>query len=282
MIERETVDRVVIVRLAHGSVNAIDIELAAAIRDTFTALAEGPHVGVVLTGTGGAFSAGVDLRRLVSEGADYARSFVPVLVEAFEAVFNVEKPVVAAVNGHAIAGGCVLVCACDRRLMADGPGRIGVTELLAGVPFPRVALEILKFAVGASRATGLVLKGTTCEPAGCLGRGPHRRGRPGGRPPRPRGVGSDLARREDPHRDVPAEQAPAARGSQRQRLAHQGPRGARGHRAVGRLGDLRMDRRVHVRDQGAPITATASGSLAPLERQRLSGNLPLPPEQNGV
>ena len=171
MIERETVDRVVIVRLAHGSVNAIDIELAAAIRDTFTALAEGPHVGVVLTGTGGAFSAGVDLRRLVSEGADYARSFVAVLVEAFEAVFNVEKPVVAAVNGHAIAGGCVLVCACDRRLMADGPGRIGVTELLAGVPFPRVALEILKFAVGASRATGLVLKGTTCEPADALAAG---------------------------------------------------------------------------------------------------------------
>ena len=48
----------------------------------------------------------------------------------------------SAANGHAIAGGCVLACAADRRLMGRDAGRIGVTELLVGVPFPTVAFEM--------------------------------------------------------------------------------------------------------------------------------------------
>ncbi|MGH8999793.1 MAG: enoyl-CoA hydratase/isomerase family protein, partial [Acidimicrobiia bacterium] len=83
---------------------------------------------------------------------------------AFEAVFNFEKPVVAAINGHAIAGGCVLAAACDRRLMAAGDGRIGVTELYAGVPFPVGALEIFRYTVGAARARDLILTGRACTP----------------------------------------------------------------------------------------------------------------------
>ena len=62
----------------------------------------------------------------------------------FAAVFSYPKPIVAAINGHAIAGGCVLACAADRRLMAREAGRIGVTELLVGVPFPPIAMEIMR------------------------------------------------------------------------------------------------------------------------------------------
>ena len=71
------------------------------------------------------------------------RSFLPALSAAFLAVFCSGKPVVAAVNGHAIAGGAILACACDRRVMDDSGGQFGVTELRVGVPFPPVALEIL-------------------------------------------------------------------------------------------------------------------------------------------
>src|SRR6266705_2987708 len=62
-----------------------------------------------------------------------------------DVVFFYPKPVVAAINGHAIAGGCVLACAADQRLMARGSGRIGVTELLVGLPYPAIALEIMRF-----------------------------------------------------------------------------------------------------------------------------------------
>ena len=49
----------------------------------------------------------------------------------------------AAINGHAIAGGCILAAACDRRIMADGNGRIGIPELAVGVPFPALPLQIM-------------------------------------------------------------------------------------------------------------------------------------------
>jgi len=146
MIERAVVDSVAVVRMAHGKVNAFDVEFLDALRDTFLALDQEPYAGVVLTGTGSAFSAGVDLRRLVAEGADYVHRFLPLLDQAFEAVFDVRRPVVAAVNGHALAGGFVLLAACDDRLLADGRARIGLPEVRVGVPFPAVPLEIVRFA----------------------------------------------------------------------------------------------------------------------------------------
>ncbi len=136
MIEVEEHGTVHLVRLRHGKVNAMDLELLRAVRDTFAELAGAG--AVVLTGDGRAFSAGVDLRRLLHEGAGYTAEFLPALSAAVRAVFEHPRPVVAAVNGHAIAGGCVLVAACDRRLMSAGT--IGVSELAVGVPFPTAAL----------------------------------------------------------------------------------------------------------------------------------------------
>jgi enoyl-CoA hydratase len=166
MIEREDIDGVAVVRLARGPVNALDLDLVTAVTATFTELAGGPQRAVVLTGSGRAFSAGVDLWRIVEGGPAYVRRYVPALIEAFEAVFTIGKPVVAAVNGHAIAGGCILVSACDHRIMAAG--RIGVPELLVGVPFPPSALEILIHAVGPQRAHRAVLTGATYQPAEAL------------------------------------------------------------------------------------------------------------------
>lgn len=171
MIERDEADGVAVVRLARGPVNALDMELLAAIRTTFLELDGGGHVGVVLTGAGRAFSAGVDLWRVVDNGPSYVEEFVPLLAAAFEAVFNIGKPVVAALNGHAIAGGCIFAACCDRRIMADGGGRVGVSELLVGVPFPTAALEILRYAVGAQVCRELVVGGGTYEPAEAHSRG---------------------------------------------------------------------------------------------------------------
>lgn len=170
MIEVEDHGPVALVRLAHGKVNALDLELAAAIRDTFRQLPARGCGAVVLTGAGTTFCAGVDLRQVVEGGAAYLQAFLPVLGGAFDALFNVGLPVVAAVNGHALAGGFVLVSACDVRLVADGPARLGVPELLAGVPFPSLALEIVRYAVG-PRATHLVLTGAAHRPAPALAQG---------------------------------------------------------------------------------------------------------------
>jgi enoyl-CoA hydratase len=171
VIERDDVDDIAVVRLAHGKVNALDLELCEAIARTFAEIDAGPSRAIVLTGSGRTFSAGVDLWRLLDAGAAYSKAFLPALVEAFEAVFGAGKPVVAAVNGHAVAGGCILVSGCDRRLMAAGCGRIGVTELPVGVPFPVSALEILRFALGTQRTREAVLVGATYEPEAAVARG---------------------------------------------------------------------------------------------------------------
>src|SRR4029450_4192823 len=145
--------------------------LLGAITETFRELDRDGHTAVVFTGAGRAFCAGVDLWGIVEGGPSYVEQFLPALVGAFDAVFRCGKPVVAALNGHAIAGGCIFAAACDRRIMAAGRGRIGVSELLAGVPSPVAGLELLRHAVGEPGRQDLVLTGATHEPDEALRRG---------------------------------------------------------------------------------------------------------------
>ena len=144
MISVEDHHGIAVIRLAHGKVSALDVELCHAITTTVRGHADAG--AIVLTGTGPVFSAGVDLRRIRDGGASYVAEFLPMLDEAFLALFDTPRPVVAAVNGHALAGGCLLAAACDLRLMSGGA--IGVTEMLVGLPFPLAGLEIMRHAFG--------------------------------------------------------------------------------------------------------------------------------------
>jgi enoyl-CoA hydratase len=161
MIERQDLDTIAVLRLAHGKVSAMDAEFLQAIIAAFDAAADAD--AIVLTGTGSSFSAGVDLFRILDGKDAYVDRFLPLLSRAFLRVFTHPRPVVAAVNGHAIAGGCILACACDWRLMAAGSGRVGVPELRVGVPFPLAALEIVRFAAGGATLQTLVYGGATLD-----------------------------------------------------------------------------------------------------------------------
>lgn len=150
---------VLVVELDRGKVNALDLELLRAVIESVVAATPGQPI--VLTGANRAFSAGVDLRRLVDESADYVTEFLGALSDCFLAIFDHPGPVVAAVNGAAIAGGCVIAAACDRRIIARGP--IGLAELTVGVPFPTAGLEIVRGVLG-SQTTNLVLSARNLEP----------------------------------------------------------------------------------------------------------------------
>lgn len=171
MIEEEVRDGVRVIKLVHGKVNAMDTELVEAIAQKFSTFAEQDAGPLVLTGHRNVFSAGVDLFRVAREGRAYLRHFLPALSRAFRAVFEYPGPVIGAINGHAIAGGCVLACACDHRVMARSDGRIGVPELYVGVPFPTVALEILRYAVSPAHLEEVVYSGRTFAPEDALPRG---------------------------------------------------------------------------------------------------------------
>ncbi len=155
------------VTLTRGKVNAIDVEVLDELATTLGTLERDADVSaVVITGAGRAFSAGVDLRRVVDSGPSYVEHLVTGLRRTLEMLFCFPKPTVAAVNGAAVAGGCILACACDRRLMADD-ARIGASELAVGVPFPVAALEILRHACG-SRTEDLVLRAALLDAPAAL------------------------------------------------------------------------------------------------------------------
>lgn len=147
MIDLEHHGSVTVLRLDHGKVHALDVVLLGELIDALDAVEGSGARALVFTGTGRVFCAGVDLQQVLDGGADYLERFIPLLISAFDRLFSYPLPVVAAVNGAAVAGGCVLACACDRRILVEG-GRIGASELIVGVPFPVSALEILRWACG--------------------------------------------------------------------------------------------------------------------------------------
>ena len=169
MIELTEQGGVAVLRLGHGKVNAMSLEFCEALTARFAAVSSAR--AVVLTGTGHIFSAGVDLLRLTEGGASYIRKFLPALSTMLVTVFSHPGPVVAAINGHAIAGGCVLACAADRRMMARNGARIGITELLVGVPFPPAAMEIMRCATAPQFFAEAIFGGATYSPIDAVGRG---------------------------------------------------------------------------------------------------------------
>jgi enoyl-CoA hydratase len=168
MIHREDRGDVAILRMENGKVNAMDIELCAAFSAELDRLLKEDVRSVVLTSKGTTFSAGVNLVRLVQGGTNYIEEFLPALTEALFKVFTFPRPIIAAVNGHAIAGGFILACACDVRIMGEGAGRVGMPELLVGVPLPAIAMEVLRFAVPAPHLAQLAYFGRTVTPAEAL------------------------------------------------------------------------------------------------------------------
>jgi len=167
VVEVGRVGAVAVVTVTRGKVNAVDVELLDELQAVVDSLGNDDEVrAVVLTGAGRAFSAGVDLPRVLDGGAAYAEHLIAGLRRVFETLFAFPKPTVAAVNGAAVAGGCIVACACDRRLMAQG-ARIGASELVVGVPFPASAIEVVRHACG-PRTEDVVFTGALFDAAGAV------------------------------------------------------------------------------------------------------------------
>lgn len=148
------------VTLARGKVHAIDEELLAELTDLLPRLADDNAVSaVVLTGQGKFFSFGLDVPNLYDHTPEQMTRFIQRFCQFYHDLFLFPKPVVAAVNGHAIAGGCVLALACDYRIMALESARIGLNEVTFGASLFAGAIEMLRFAAGSQNAQTVLLTG---------------------------------------------------------------------------------------------------------------------------
>jgi enoyl-CoA hydratase len=169
MIEVEIQDRIALVRMAKPPVNAIDLEFGEALHDALKAVSETSDVrALVLTGQASVFCAGLDLKQIPGFDRGQQRAMVTLLNRLFGGLYGCPVPTVAAVNGHAIAGGMVLALACDYRICAEGDVALGLTEVRVGVPFPVAAIEVARGALSPAAARTLVQFGETVGPARAL------------------------------------------------------------------------------------------------------------------
>jgi enoyl-CoA hydratase len=171
VISRNDSGSIAVLRLSHGKVSALDVDFCHALVRELQDIAVSDAQALVVTGSGSTFSAGVDLFRVLHGGADYLHHFLPAMESFFQTLLTFRKPAIAAINGHAIAGGCIIAAACDYRLMAEGSARIGVPELAVGVPFPTLPFEIVRARVSPQQFRDLVFTGRTVPPPEALALG---------------------------------------------------------------------------------------------------------------
>lgn len=127
---------------------------------------------VLLTGKGDAFSAGLNLKEIQTLDAAGMEAFLRKLERLVSALYTYSGPTVAAVNGHAIAGGCILALCCDLRVArADMDIRIGLNEVALGLQFPPGILRMLRERLPKERIHEALLGAQLLRPdaAGLLG-----------------------------------------------------------------------------------------------------------------
>lgn len=155
--------------MRHGPANALDPALVARLGASLDE-AEGSGRPLVLTGNGRFFSAGLDLAGLPEDRGEMG-TFVDAFDELVRRLFLFPCPTVAAVDGHAVAGGAILATACDVRIGATGAYRIGVSEVQLGVIFPAAAFEVLRAAIPPERTAEVLLRGRLTGPDDALANG---------------------------------------------------------------------------------------------------------------
>jgi enoyl-CoA hydratase/carnithine racemase len=133
MLETEDHGPIRTLRLARPPVNALNLALITAL-DAACARAAGEGVrGIVITGAGGRYTAGLDVQELLALDRAGLSTFIGAFHDFLGRLAALPLPVVAALNGHAPAGGAVLSLFCDRRVMAEGEFRIGLNEVQVGI-----------------------------------------------------------------------------------------------------------------------------------------------------
>jgi len=153
-------DRVATLTLSRGKVNALNEPVVEEIHGCLEDL-ENDHTikSVILTGEGKFFSFGFDIPEFLGYSKDAFAGFLTKFTDLYTYMFVFPKPIVAACNGHTIAGGCMLATACDCRIMASGKAKISLNEIGFGSSVFAGSVEMLKFCVGQKNAWQILCSG---------------------------------------------------------------------------------------------------------------------------
>lgn len=166
IVQFQRQDQVAIVTLSKGITNAIDEALVEELSAALSEAANDSQVrGLVLSSSNSKFfSIGFDIPHLYDLPIDEFVSFYDSFNALCMQLYSLPKPTVAAITGHAIAGGCILALCCDRRLIAEGRKLMGLNEVRLGVPVPFVAESILRQLISGRDARELLETGELYDP----------------------------------------------------------------------------------------------------------------------
>lgn len=148
------------ITISRGKVNAISEPVAEELSENFKDLLSDECVmAVVLTGHGGFFSFGLDIPEFLTYSKDDFKRFVRKFAELYTYIFTYPKPVIAALNGHTIAGGFMLATSCDYRIMVSGKSRMSLNEITFGSSLFPGSAEMLRYCVGERKAEIIAMTG---------------------------------------------------------------------------------------------------------------------------
>jgi enoyl-CoA hydratase len=157
---------VALLRLENGKANAMGPSFLERLDGLLGQI--GDARAAVITGQGSAFSAGLDLPSLIDLDRATMGRFILRFSAVMLRVFELPIPMVAAVNGHAVAGGCVLALQSDVRIGADRDARIGLNETQLGIGLPAAVVETLRWQVPGPSLAAMALEGRLFSPREAL------------------------------------------------------------------------------------------------------------------
>ncbi|QSB15966.1 enoyl-CoA hydratase/isomerase family protein [Natronosporangium hydrolyticum] len=162
-VRLEIHDGIGTIRLARPPMNALNTEVQEGIRAAAAQATASPEVAaVVVYGGEKVFAAGADIKEMADMSYAAMSARAGALSSAFDAVARIPKPVVAAVTGFALGGGCELALACDWRVVADD-AKLGQPEIKLGVIPGAGGTQRLARLVGPARAKELIFSGRMVE-----------------------------------------------------------------------------------------------------------------------
>lgn len=147
------------IRMDRPPANGLTFELVSRLTEALDEVRVDGARAIVLNGRPGMFSGGLDVPALIGLDRDRIEAFWRSFFLLNRRLAGSAIPVIAAISGHAPAGGAVLALHCDQRIAADGRFKIGLNEVQVGLPVPRTILAALEFAVGARQAGLLAIQG---------------------------------------------------------------------------------------------------------------------------
>ncbi|MFZ2446778.1 MAG: enoyl-CoA hydratase/isomerase family protein [Syntrophobacteraceae bacterium] len=146
--------------LARGKVNALNDGVVRELSEAFLELEKDEGIrAVILTGSGKFFSFGFDIPEFLSYTKDAFLGYLDAFAKLYLYLFRFPKPIIAALNGHTIAGGCMLAIACDYRVMAEGKAKISLNEIGFGSSVFAGSVEMLRYCVGSKNAQEVLFSG---------------------------------------------------------------------------------------------------------------------------